>query len=497
MVFLTIVEEINSKLNSINVGFGNIQSTINNSILTDDMKFDDYSHVPVQEIYRYISNAPISSVDDLNPPADLPTAGNDIASKLILINALKEKIKETIEGFYGGAVTIAFGFRGYVAYMGIDTLVLTADKTLVAPNEKATLTVKLTTTRSYGGVSGIPVKLTKNGALMGTYTTDSNGEVTVEYTPTSAGEDVFVARLGNAKSSALTLTVQEPTYNLSLTADKTECMVGDTVTLTATLTTDIGSVAGKEIIFDIDGSQNSTITNTNGTATYTYNCAGDGDLTVTAKYGAISSNTVTIEDCYFFDDGTSATITDYAISSLRGSVGTTNFTQEPDCKLFQATKTVPNSSGGSDDKYRLKPDCNINGEYSIEVNMKITDLMTNGLCLWENITQSISSIKSVYFIEYKTSSIDRIQSYKDDSIPYIIYNQDSTVGEWIKLKIEVYSSNLVLSAYHNDGTLITSTSTPLNYVNSSPELLIQQNNGQAKDTTQKFYFKNLKIKKLS
>lgn len=494
---MTVVDEINTKLNSIYVGFMNIQTSINNLILTGDMKFDDYSEIPVKEIYRYISNAPISSVDDLNPPVDLPAAGNDIASKLILINALKEKIKETIEGFYDGAITIPFGFRGYVTYIGIDTLVLTADKIIVAPDEKATLSLKLTTTRDYGGVSGIPVKLTKNGALMGTYTTDGNGEFTVEYTPENAGEDVFVARLGNAKSSPVTLTVQEPVYNISLAANKTECMVGDTVTLTATLTADIGSVAGKEVVFDIGGSQYSTITNTNGTAICTYNGVGVGDLTVISKYNTIHSNTVIIEDCYFFDDGTSATITDYAISSLRGSVGTTNFTQEADCKLFQATKTVPNSSGGSDDKYRLKPDCNINGEYSIEVNMKITDLMTNGLCLWENITQSISSIKSVYFIEYKTSSIDRIQSYKDDSIPYIIYNQDSTVGEWIKLKIEVYSSNLVLSAYHNDGTLITSTSTPLNYVNSSPELLIQQNNGQAKDTTQKFYFKNLKIKKLS
>lgn len=495
---MTIVDEINSKLNSINVGFGNIQSTINNSILTDDMKFDDYSQVPVQEIYRYISNAPISSSDDLNPPADLPTAGNDIASKLILINALKHRIKETIEGFYGGAVTIAFGFRGYVAYMGIDTLVLTVDKTLVAPNEKVTLTVKLTTTRSYGGVGGIPVKLIKNGALFGTYTTDSNGEFTVEYTSFAAGEDVFVARLGNAKSSPVTVTVQEPVYNLTLSSDKTECMVGDTVTLTATLTADIGSVAGKEILFDIGGSQYSTITNTNGTAICTYNCAGDGDLTVTVKYGTINSNTVTIEDYYFFDDGTSAAITDYDLSALRGGVGTTNFTQEPDCKLLQSTKTVNSSSGGSDDRYRLKPNCTVTGEYSIEVDMKITDFMCTGICLWEKgVPQTISSSKILYFIEYKTSSLDRLQSYKDDKIQYLSHNWSSVNDKWIKLKIEVLSSNIILTAYANDGTVITTTSKSLDYTNSTPEVMIQQNNGQAKDTTLNFYFKNLKIKKVS
>lgn len=495
---MTVVDEINTKLNSIYVGFMNIQTSINNLILTGDMKFDDYSEIPVKEIYRYISNAPISSVDDLNPPVDLPAAGNDIASKLILINALKEKIKETIEGFYDGAITIPFGFRGYVTYIGIDTLVLTADKTIVAPDEKATLSLKLTTTRDYGGVSGIPVKLTKNGAVMGTYTTDSNGEFTVEYTPENAGEDVFVARLGNAKSSPVTLTVQEPVYNISLAANKTECMVGDTVTLTATLTADIGSVAGKEIVFDIGGSQYSTITNNIGTATYTYNGVGVGDLTVMSKYNTIHSNTVIIEDCYFFDDGTSAAITDYDLSALRGGVGTTNFTQEPDCKLLQSTKTVPNSSGGSDDRYRLKPNCTVTEEYSIEVDMKITDFMCTGICLWEKgVPQTISSSKILYFIEYKTSSLDRLQSYKDDKIQYLSHNWSSINDEWIKLKIEVLSSNIVLTAYANDGVVITTTSKSLDYTNSTPELMIQQNNGQAKDTTLNFYFKNLKIKKVS
>ena len=493
---MTIVEDIAYKIQWIGYSFDYLQSTINESILIGDMVFDDYHDIPVQEIYRYISNAPISSIDDLNPPVDLPAAGNDIASKIILISELKKKVKETIEGFYGGSINIPSNFRNYWIYLGIDTLTLTIDKTIVAPNEKVTLSFKLNTTRIVGGVENIPVKLTKNGVVMGTYTTDGNGEFAVEYTPSAVGEDVFVARLGNAKSSSVALTVQEPTYNLSLTADKTECMVGDTVTLTATLTSDFGSVASKEVVFIVGDSEYSTITNNTGVATYTYNCAGSGNLTATAKYNTINSNIVTIEDCYFFDDGTSAAITDYDLSALRGGVGTTNFTQEPNCKLFKATKTVPNSSGGSDDKYRLKPDCNINGEYSIEVDMKITDLMTNGLCLWENIAQNISSVKSVYFIEYKTSSIDRIQSYKDDSIQYLMYNQNLAIGEWIKLKIEVSSSNLILSAYHTDGALITSTSKSLNYINSSPELLIQQNNGQAKDTTQKFYFKNLKIKPL-
>lgn len=495
---MTIVEDIAYKIQWIGYSFDYLQSTINESILIGDMVFDDYHDIPVQEIYRYISNAPISSIDDLNPPVDLPAAGNDIASKIILISELKKKVKETIEGFYGGSINIPSNFRNYWIYLGIDTLTLTIDKTIVAPNEKVTLSFKLNTTRIVGGVENIPVKLTKNGVVMGTYTTDSNGEFTVEYTPENAGEDVFVARLGNAKSSPVTLTVQEPVYNISLAANKTECMVGDTVTLTATLTADIGSVAGKEVVFDIGGSQYSTITNTNGTATCTYNCAGDGDLTVIAKYGAISSNTVTIEDCYFFDDGTSATITDYDLSTLRGSVGTTNFTQEANCKLLQSTKTVNSSSGGSDDRCRLKPNCTVTGGYSIEVDMKITDFMCTGICLWEKgVPQTISSSKIVYFIEYKTSSLDRLQSYKDDKIQYLSHNWSSVNDEWIKLKIEVLSSNIILTAYANDGTVITTTSKSLDYTNSTPELMIQQNNGQAKDTTIKFYFKNLKIKKLS
>ena len=493
-----IAEDVNSNLNRLVSSFGYLQSTINESILTENMVFEDYEDIPIKEIYRYISNAPINSIDDLNPPEDLPVVGNDIASKLIAVNELKKKVKETIEGFYDGAITIPLAFGFYWTYMGIDTLTLTSDKTVIAPDEKAKLNCKLTTNRIYGGVENIPVKLTKNGALFGTYTTDANGEFTVEYTPENAGEDVFVARLGNAKSSPVALTVQEPVYNISLAADKTECMVGDTVTLTATLTADIGSVAGKEIIFDIDGSQYSTITNINGTAICTYNCAGDGDLTVIAKYGAISSNTVTIEDCYFFDDGTSATITDYDLSTLRGSVGTTNFTQEANCKLLQSTKTVNSSSGGSDDRYRLKPNCTVTGEYSIEVDMKITDFMCTGICLWEKgVPQTISSSKILYFIEYKTSSLDRLQSYKDDKIQYLSHNWSSVNDEWIKLKIEVLSSNIILTAYDNDETVITTASKSLDYTNSTPEVMIQQNNGQAKDTTIKFYFKNLKIKKLS
>lgn len=289
-----IAEDVNSNLNRLVSSFGYLQSTINESILTENMVFEDYEDIPIKEIYRYISNAPIDSIDDLNPPEDLPVVGNDIASKLIAVNELKKKVKETIEGFYDGAITIPLAFGFYWTYMGIDTLTLASDKTVIAPDEKATLNCKLTTNRIYGGVENIPVKLTKNGAVMGTYTTDSNGEFTVEYTPENAGEDVFVARLGNAKSSPVALTVQEPVYNLTLSSDKTECMVGDTVTLTATLTSDIGSVADKEIVFNIGGSQYSTITNNEGASSYTYTPSSSESLSIYSQFDNVNSDPITI-----------------------------------------------------------------------------------------------------------------------------------------------------------------------------------------------------------
>ncbi len=113
---------------------------------------------------------------------------------------------------------------------------------------------------------------------------------------------------------------------LYLAADKTEVVTGESVTLTATLTSGGEGVAGKTVTFDIGGTEYSAITNTEGVATVNYSATGAGDTIVTANYGAVSSSAVNIEDCIFLDKCNSISGLSDNYTALSGSLSSISST---------------------------------------------------------------------------------------------------------------------------------------------------------------------------
>ncbi|HYF92747.1 MAG TPA: Ig-like domain repeat protein, partial [Symbiobacteriaceae bacterium] len=135
-------------------------------------------------------------------------------------------------------------------------------------------TVNLTATLA-PGVAGKTVTFTVNGAAAGSGTTDAAGVVTVAYpADLSVGMyDIVATFAGDADISAASdtdnLTVTQATGSMTV-ADATG-LVGETVTLTATLTP---GVTGKTVTFTVDGTNvGSGLTDAGGVATVTYTIA--------------------------------------------------------------------------------------------------------------------------------------------------------------------------------------------------------------------------------
>ncbi len=182
-----------------------------------------------------------------------------------------------------GTHTIGADFAGdayYAASSGTGTLTVSkAPTTLVADDQTITYgqTVTLTATLTSGGtpVAGRTIDFMVDGVSVGSGTTDASGLATYTYTPSdSSGTYTIEASFAGdgyylSSSDMATLTVNKaPT---TLAADDQTITYGQSVTLTATLTSGGAPVAGRTIAFTVDGvSVGSGITDASGVARYTY-----------------------------------------------------------------------------------------------------------------------------------------------------------------------------------------------------------------------------------
>ena len=141
-----------------------------------------------------------------------------------------------------------------------------------------------------------------------------------EYTPSSIDltGDKSIIQTGDVldltaklKDTDGSLVENAPVYfyeesPLNLTVDKTVLSYNDedTCILTATLIGD--DVAGKSIVFKADGTVLDTVlTDSSGVAECIYDSQGVGDVSFTAEYGSLVSETYSIRDVYFYDSMTS------------------------------------------------------------------------------------------------------------------------------------------------------------------------------------------------
>jgi hypothetical protein len=146
--------------------------------------------------------------------------------------------------------------------------------------------------------------------MVGYLTTNENGEFEGTIQGLSAGTYKLKAEFEgdsgyNPSFDEKYFNVVSPDVELSLTATAQIIQIGDTTTITATLTEGGLPFVNEEVEYEIITSSGTTsgsdFTNNAGQITFTYTGDGAGDIVITASYDNLEE-TIPIEDCIFYGD---------------------------------------------------------------------------------------------------------------------------------------------------------------------------------------------------
>lgn len=189
----------------------------------------------------------------------------------------------------------------------VTSLQLTSDKLILQNGESATLTVTALDLDTLP-VANKPIKLYKNGTLLDTLTTDSNGQAITSITASSLAEISLVAKYQGTITSEELVINDANLFDLSVTSNKDIMQTGETATLTATLLGDDTPLAGESISFEVYHNNVlqetlSGTTDSSGVASVGYVGKGTGVLNIQAFAGEriISSRTYPVTDALLTD----------------------------------------------------------------------------------------------------------------------------------------------------------------------------------------------------
>ena len=159
--------------------------------------------------------------------------------------------------------------------------------------------------------------------MSGYLTTNENGEFTGTVTGLTAGQKIISATFEgddeyNRSSINKHITILDPTIELSLTSPTEIIEIGDTTTITATLTRNSLPYVNQEITYEIKAGStiidsDSDFTNNAGQITISYTGTGAGDITITASFGASLQETFMVEDCILYRETLDSNITDLTL----------------------------------------------------------------------------------------------------------------------------------------------------------------------------------------
>lgn len=199
--------------------------------------------------------------------------------------------------------------------------------------------------------------------LLGTAVTDENGEATIEYTGTGAGELHIVAESGTFSSNVITIDDYDPIIDsATITSDKNIIQSGESANLTvigkdkhnelvnedtfdlceqfivskvsvdstgivqsgsnldikAKVNTSLGGVPNKvPVVFKKGEETLDTVqTSASGVATYPYPGTGVGEVNITAECDGVVSETLSVWDCVVYDSCTLADSTKTTFDTL-------------------------------------------------------------------------------------------------------------------------------------------------------------------------------------
>lgn len=168
-----------------------------------------------------------------------------------------------------------------------------------------------------GYLKGATVKFYNGQTLLGSTTTDNNGEYSFSYTPSVAGEMSVIAMFEaiedykQSSSTAVVITVSSYS-DIVMSADKPILSYadGDKATLYAQLVDDNDApltIEGVTLTFKKDSTVLGTAnTDSTGLATLVdgYTSQGVGDVTLSVTDGSLVSKTYEVSDRLFYDDAT-------------------------------------------------------------------------------------------------------------------------------------------------------------------------------------------------
>jgi uncharacterized protein YjiK len=180
-----------------------------------------------------------------------------------------------------------------VTVMGTPNVVATADP--VTYGSPATITVSVTDPTGSFTPSGA-VDVTVDGAPAGTHNLDGSGTATFSVSGLAAGSHAVSATYaGDARytgySSICTLNVSQASSTTNLSSDTNPSIVGDSVTLTATVTDADAVATGDVEFFDGGASIGSATLDGSGQATLTTSTLAVGSHAITATYSGDDNNT--------------------------------------------------------------------------------------------------------------------------------------------------------------------------------------------------------------
>lgn len=207
---------------------------------------------------------------------------------------------KTLSGFNSGSHTLK------ASHTNVDSSTVS----LTVNNHSYSLTATLGSASIYtDGSTTISGKLTLDGSpspyqtlilydgnsVLETFYTDVQGNYSRTLSGLSVGTHTLKVSHSNVNSSNVTLTVNNHTYAISVSANPVTISSGQSSIIFATLTKDSSAYSGQTVTFTYNGNSYTSTTDSNGVATYTYTGTGQGNVTITASSNGVN-NTVTITD---------------------------------------------------------------------------------------------------------------------------------------------------------------------------------------------------------
>lgn len=425
----------------------------------------------------------------------VPLGGMSI--RILKNNVLVDTVTTNSSGVYSKIITgLDIGtYHFHASYAGNDVydnaLSSTIDVSVVGHTYVVTIasdkqtalvgdnvTISGTLTRDSVGYGGQSVRIFDDGVLLDTVTTDNNGDYTKTISNLTLGTHRYSSQFDAVESNIAVVEVNNHLYDIDITADNPIIESGDTATITATLTDNTIPVVGETLSYTV--SHDSTTidsgtltTGSNGSASFSYNGTGVGDVTIEIDYSTLLQETYEIEDCHIYDSGLTDKSSNYVKSTGMSMTHSTDH--------YILSNTIENSFVNFVDGLdNVLFECDWSAQ---------SDTYINGLICSDRQLEFYNDVALLRGFDVGKGWCITI---KHDDVRYtnlnetvVAYSKDT----YNKLQMSINGDTIINKVYSSDGTELYSITVSKSVSNKYLSAFLGQVNATA-------YIKNIKVKAL-